>query len=76
MLMSGKHIRFTEREVAEARKIGLDLSAVSSEEKFAAAVVHLIETLASDQPHLLEKLAKEIAKVTGRKLPSKLTLIK
>ena len=62
MLKSGKHIRFTGKEVAETRKIKLDSSTVHSETAFAGEMVHLIETVAGNQPYLLEKLAKAIAK--------------
>lgn len=76
MLKLGKQIRFTEAEVEEARKLGIDLTDVKSEAEFSAAVVCLVQTLAKDRPDLLERISRELAKVTGRKLPAKLKVVK
>jgi hypothetical protein len=76
MLKLGKQIRFTEAEVDEARKLGIDLTGVKSEAQYSAAVVRLIETLAKDRPDLLERISTELAKVTGRKPPAKLKVVK
>ena len=69
MLKSGTVLRFTPTEIEDARLLGLDLSAVKTEEEFQRAVVDLIKTLEREKPELLEQVAKALAEVTGRKLP-------
>jgi hypothetical protein len=76
MLKLGNEIRFTEAEIEEARKLGIDLTDVKSEAQYSAAVVRLVETLANDRPELLERIAKELSRVTGHKLPAKLKVVK
>ena len=76
MLKLGKQLRFTECEIESARALGLDLAHVRSEAQYRTAVVRLIETLADERPELLERIAVELAKVTGRSLPAKLKVVK
>ena len=76
MLKSGKTLRFTSAEIGEARLLGLDLSAVKSEEHFQSAVVDLVITLEREKPELLERIAKALAEVTGRKLPLRATVVR
>lgn len=76
MLKLGKEVRFTQAEIEEVRKLGIDLTDVKSEAQYSAAVVRLVETLANDRPELLERIAKELSRVTGRKLPAKLKVVK
>lgn len=76
MLRSGKILRFTPSEIAEARLLGLDLSAVRTEEQFTSAVLELITTLERERPALLEQIAKALAAATGRKLPVQVTVVK
>ena len=76
MLKSGKILRFTPAEIAEARLLGLDLSPVRTQEEFTDALLELITTLARERPALLEHIAKALAAATGRKLPAQVTVIK
>lgn len=76
MLRSGNTLRFTFVEIEEARLLGLDLSSVKTEEQLTSEVLRLITTLEREKPELLEHIAIELAEVTGRKLPARLTIIK
>lgn len=76
MLKLGKTLRFTPAEIEEARLLGLDLSAVNTEEQLSGTVVELITTLGQERPALLEKIAKSLASATGRKLPAQITVVK
>ncbi len=75
MLRLGNKIRLTEREVREARQLGLRLDTVRTHEAYSLAVIALIETLESERPELLEKIASALAAETGAKLPAKLKLV-
>jgi hypothetical protein len=75
MLRSGKNIRFTSAEIDEARRLGLDLSTVQTDEQLVKALLQLIGLLEQERPALLEKLAVELAAMTGRKLPARLTAV-
>ncbi|MES2356554.1 MAG: hypothetical protein V4568_19570 [Pseudomonadota bacterium] len=75
MFRSGNSIRFTSKEIEESRKIGLDLHGVKSPDGFAHALVPWIEALDEVRPDLLDKLAQEVAKAKGVKLPPRLNVI-
>ena len=76
MLKSGTTVRFTAKEIEEARQLGLDLSSVETEAQFTTAVLELINTLERERPALLEQVARALAAATGRKLPAQLRLVK
>jgi len=75
MIRSGSLARFTPTEVEEFRKIGLDLSKVRHQDDIEQAVTRWANTLADERPELLEKIALEMAKVKGVKLPCKLRAV-
>jgi len=69
MLRSGNALRFTANEVERHQEFGIDLDGVKSPDDFADALVPWIEALAEVRPDLLDKLAQDLAKVKGAKLP-------
>lgn len=75
MIECGQQIRFTADEIEEGRKCGLDLRRVKTLADLAEAEIALFSVLAEERPALLEKIAAELARVKGRKLPPKLTLV-
>ncbi len=72
MIRCGQSIRFTAGEIEEGRKCGLDLRGVKTDADLAKAEIELISTLASERPALLEKIAAELARRKGIKLPPRL----
>ncbi|MCL2876753.1 MAG: hypothetical protein FWF12_10840 [Betaproteobacteria bacterium] len=62
MLRSGKRIRFTRSEIAEFRKIGINLTGVKTQADWEAVFTFWVNTLEAERPDLLEKFARAIAK--------------
>ena len=75
MLRSGNSIRFTAKEVSETQALGIDLHGVKSPEDFANALVPWFEALGEMRPDLLEKIAQDLAKARGAKLPPGLSVV-
>ena len=75
MLRSGRSIRFTAKEAGEAQELGIDLNGVKSPDDFANALVPWIEALGEVRPDLLDKLAQDLAKAKGVKLPPRLSVV-
>jgi hypothetical protein len=75
MLRSGNSIRFTAKEVNETQGLGIDLHGVKSPDDFANALVPWIEALGEMRPDLLEKIAQDLAKARGAKLPPRLSVV-
>ena len=75
MIRSGNSTRFTPTEVDEFRQIGLDLGAVKCPNDIEQEVSRWAHTLADERFELLEKIASEMAKAKGLKLPSKLNIV-
>jgi hypothetical protein len=75
MIRSGTLARFTPTEVEEFRLIGLDLSKVRHQDDIEQEVSRWTHILANERFDLLEKIASEMAKVKGVKLPGKLTAV-
>ena len=75
MLRAGNSIRFTATEAKEAEELGINVSDVKSPDDFANALVPWIEALGEVRPDLLDKLAQELAKAKGVKLPPRLSVV-
>lgn len=75
MLRSGNSIRFTAKEVNETQGLGIDLHGVKSSDDFANALVPWIEALGEMRPDLLEKIAQDLAKAKGAKLPPRFSVV-
>ena len=75
MLLSGKAIRFTAKEIESNRKIGLDLQGVKSADDFGNAIIPWIDALGEVRPDLLDRLAQELAKAKGARLPARLSVV-
>lgn len=76
MIRSGNSTRFTSTEVDEFRRIGLDVADVKRQNDFDTELTRWAYTLANDRFELLEKIAAELAKAKGVKLPPKLRVAK
>ena len=76
MIESGTLARFTPTEVEEFRQIGLDLRSVENQNDIEREVSRWAHTLADERFDLLEKIASEMAKAKGVKLPPKLTAVR
>ena len=70
MIRSGNSVRFTPNEVEELRQVGLHLGDVECQDDIEQEVSRWANTLADERFDLLEKIAAEMAKVKGVKLPS------
>jgi hypothetical protein len=75
MLRSGNLLRFTAREVEEHQGLGVDLSGVKTPDDFANALVPWIDALGAVRPDLLDKLARDLARAKGGRLPPQLGLV-
>jgi hypothetical protein len=76
MLRSGNSLRFTAREVEQHRGLGVDLTGVKTPDDFANALISWIDALDAVRPDLLDKLARELARTKGVKLPPQFDLVK
>jgi len=65
MLRSGKKLRFTRSEIAEFREFGIDLTGVKTQADWEAVFTFWIDTLATEQPELLEKIVREMERARG-----------
>ena len=74
MIRSGNAARFTPTEVEEFRQIGLDLGDVRHQNDIEQEVSRWAHTIADERFELLEKIASEMAKAKGVKLPPTLTI--
>jgi hypothetical protein len=75
MIRSGTSARFTPTEVEEFRQIGLDFSKVRHPDDIEQELSRWANTLADERLELLEKIASEMAKFKGVKLPRKLRAV-
>jgi hypothetical protein len=75
MIRSGNSARFTPTELEEFRQIGLDLSKVRHQDDIEQEVSRWVHALADERFDLLEKIASEMAKAKGVKLPPRLTAV-
>ena len=76
MIRSGNSTRFTPREVSELRQVGLDLANVKCQNDLDAELTRWANILADERFDLLERIATEMAKAKGVKLPPKLSVSK
>ena len=75
MIRSGNSVRFTPTEVEELRQIGLDMGAVQRQHDIEEEMSRWAHTLADERFHLLEKIALEMARAKGVKVPPKLSVV-
>ena len=75
MIRSGNSTRFSAAEVEEFRQIGIDLGAVKCPNDIEQEVSRWAHTLADERFDLLEKIASEMAKAKGVKLPPKFRVL-
>ena len=75
MLRSGKSVRFTPTEAKALKEVGLDMSCVTHQDGIEQELSRWAHTLADERPELLEKIARELAKEKGVKLPAKLSAV-
>jgi recombinational DNA repair ATPase RecF len=76
MIRSGNSTRFTQHEISELRQVGLDLADVKCQNDLDAELTRWAHTLAHERFDLLERIAAEMAKAKGVKLPPKLSVAK
>lgn len=76
MIKSGNSMRFTPQEVDAYREAGIGVDGVKTQADFGHEVEQWAHTLAEEKPALLEKIAAEMARLKGAKLPPKLAVVK
>jgi hypothetical protein len=76
MIRSGNSTRFASNEINELRQVGLDLADVKCQGDIDAAVTRWAHTLADERFDLLKRIAAEMAKTRGVKLPPKFSVAK
>lgn len=76
MIRSDNSTRFTPNEVNELRQIGLDLADVTCQGDIDAELTRWANTLAYERFDLLERIAAEMAKAKGVRLPPKVSVPK
>ena len=72
MIRLGNSARFTPHEVEEFRQVGLDMSNVKHQKDIEQELSRWAHILADKRFDLLEKIALELAKAKGARLPAKL----
>jgi hypothetical protein len=75
MIRLGNSTRFTRHEVDEFRQVGLDMGNVKHQEDIEQELSRWAHILADERFDLLEKVALEMAKAKGAKLPAKLRVM-
>ena len=75
MIRLGNSTRFTRHEVDEFRQVGLDMSDVKDQEGIEQELSRWAHILADERFDLLEKVALQMAKAKGAKLPAKLRVV-
>lgn len=76
MLRAGDALRFTPDEIEDFRKLGLDFDGARTQDDIDQALARWADTLNDERPDLLEKIAAEMAKARGIRLPARLTRIR
>ena len=76
MLRAGDALRFTPDEIEDFRKLGLDFDGARTQDDIDQALARWADTLNDERPDLLEKIATEMAKARGIKLPARLTRVR
>ena len=75
MIRLGNSARFTPHEVDELRQVGLDMGNVKHQKDIEQELSRWAHILADERFDLLEKIALELAKANGAKLPAKLRVV-
>ena len=75
MIRLGNSTRFTRHEVDEFRQVGLDMGNVKHQEDIEQELSRWAHILADERFDLFEKIALELAKANGAKLPAKLRVV-
>jgi len=65
MIRSGKKLRFTRSEIAEFKELGLELTGVKTQADWEAVFTFWVNTLETERPELLEKIARAIVMAKG-----------
>lgn len=69
MIRLGSSTRFTLHEVEELRQVGLDMGSVRNQKDIEQELSRWVYIVADERFDLLEKVALEMAKATGARLP-------
>jgi hypothetical protein len=75
MIRLGNSVRFTPQEVDEFRQVGLDMGNVKHQKDIEQELSRWAHILADERFDLLEKIALELAKANGTKLPAKFRVV-
>lgn len=75
MLRAGDALRFTPDEIEAYRQLGLDFDGARTRDDVEQALTRWADTLNDERPDLLEKIAVEMAKAKGVKLPARLARV-
>jgi len=75
MIRLGNSARFTPHEVDEFRQVGLDMGSVKHQKDIEQELSRWAHVLADERFDLLEKIALELARANGAKLPTKFRVV-
>ena len=75
MLRAGGALRFTPDEIEAYRQLRLDFDGARTRDDVEQALTRWADTLNDERPDLLEKIAVEMAKAKGVKLPARLARV-
>jgi hypothetical protein len=75
MLRAGDALRFTPDEIEAFRRLGLDFDGARTRDDVEQALTLWAGTLNDERPDLLEKIAVEMAKAKGARLPARLARV-
>lgn len=75
MLRTGDSLRFSPAEIEEFRSLGVDFDGVRTQADVEAALTQWTSVLGEERPHLLEKIALEMARAKGVLPPPRLNVV-
>jgi hypothetical protein len=75
MIRLGSSVRLTPQEVDEFRQVGLDMDNVKYQKGIEQELSRWAHILADERFGLLERIALELAKANGTKLPAKFRVV-
>ena len=75
MIRLGNSARFTPHGVDEFRQVGLDMGSVKHQKDIEQELSRWAHVLADERFDLLEKIALELVRANGAKLPTKFRVV-
>ena len=76
MIRAGHNLRFTPDDIEGFRKLGHDFDGARTQDDVEQVLTRWADTLTDKRPDLLDKIAAELARTKGVRLPARLTRVR